>query len=431
MYPTPLHGLARNPGAPAHILVRLLDTDAAVEFLFRRHLPGELVDTMAAHPRPKIRRILAENPYVPDEQRARMVHDSDPAVRATLAAGDTDAARHALTLPAPAYEVLATDEDAAVRQALTQAPRLPDHLLQALLDDPHPAVRRSAALRLAPCRPDLAAALLDDPTVPAWRHDDLLSAAALPRTRFAHLAATPDAGVRAAVAANRHVPHDVLLLLGHDPDPSIRLAASMNPLLSEQERAAIDYSVGPHDRVRPPSWWFSHLDDLQLMRQAADSAHLGLRRAAAYSPFLPPDLLTRLATDADFIVRLLLAEHHPDAPGELLLSTTIESEFVTKYDLVHHANFPRAGLAARVASSPDPRTRLLAVLDPTAPSALIRTLSEEFPLSSASSDPRLPVDRVLALFADPRTAPVAAQNPVLPEAKMLEILDSAPLRLES
>ncbi|MFC0550510.1 hypothetical protein ACFFHJ_06400 [Planotetraspora thailandica] len=423
MYPTPLDGLARNPGAPIPILLKLLDTDSAFEFHFRRHMPVELIDAMVAHPRPRVRRILAENPHVSDKQRARLVYDPDPSVRATIAAGDTDAARGRLTLPPEAYEVLISDEDAGVRQALTDTPRLPEHLWQILLADPDPAVHRSAMLRLAPQRPDVAAALVDDPSVPDWYQGTLLSAAALPSDRFVRLASDPNIDVRAAVAANRYLPHDLLLALGHDPEPSVRLAASMNPLLTEEERATIDYTIRPHDRVWPPAWWFDCLDDLRLMRQAAESAHLGLRRAAAYSPYLPPDQLTRLAGDDDFIVRLLIAENHPDAPGELLVSTTIESQFITKYDQIHHRNFPHAGLAARVASSPDPHTRLLAVFDPTAPASLIEALSREFPSSNASRDPRLPLDRVLELYADDETAPVAAQNPLLPMEKMLEILN--------
>jgi hypothetical protein len=423
VYPTPLDGLARNPGAPLPILIKLLDTDAVFEFHFRRHMPVELIGAMVGHSRPKVRRILAGNPHVPEGQRARLVCDPDPSVRAAVASGDTDAARRRLTLSPEAYEALASDEDAGVRQALTEAPRLSERLWQILLTDPDLTVRRSAVLRLAPRRPDLAAALVDDPSVAGWNREALLSAAALPCDRFVRLANDREADVRAAVAANRYLPHDVLLMLCHDPEPSVRLAASMNPLLTEEERATVDYTVGPHDRVRPPAWWFGCLDDLRLMRQAAESAHLGLRRAAAYSPYLPPDQLTRLAGDEDFIVRLLIAENHPDAPGELLLSTTIESEFVTKYDQIHHPNFPHAGLAARVASSPDPRTRLLAVFDPTAPASLIEALSREFPLSNASCDPRLPLDRVLELYADDETAPVAAQNPLLPVEKMLEILN--------
>ncbi|GAA1301384.1 hypothetical protein Psi02_28610 [Planotetraspora silvatica] len=44
-------------------------------------------------------------------------------------------------------------------------------------------------------------------------------------------------------------------------------------------------------------------------------------------------------------------------------------------------------------------------------------------MSNASCDPRLPMDRVLELYADDETAPVAAQNPLLPVEKMLEILN--------
>lgn len=315
-----------------------------------------------------------------------------------------------------AYEALAGDQDADVRRALMLAPTLPDQVWAKLLDDPDTSVRTSAMISLAPSRADIAARLARVASPRA------LCVAAFTRSRFADLATDPDPEIRQAIAANRHTPHDLLLALGHDPDPSVRLAAALNPELSDQERDGIDYDGGPRDDLRPPSWWSGCLDDLTLMRRAAGSTHRGLRRAAAYSPWLPADLVTRLAADEDFVVRLILAEHHPDAPGELLLATAIESPFVTRFDQIHHRNFPREGLAHRVASSPDPAVRLLAVLDPEAPPSLIEALSEEFPTSAASSDPRLPLARVLALYADSRTRPVAAANPLLPVELMLEIL---------
>lgn len=219
------------------ILIRLLDTGAAYTICFRRHMPAELVEAMVSHPKARIRLFLAQHPYVPEAQRARLIRDPDPRVRVSLAAGDSDVKRRPQTLPPEAYEVLVTDEDEEVRLALTEAFRLPDHLWAALLDDPSPRIRLFARLRLAAHDPDLAAALLDDPAVPGWHRGGLLSQAALPRDRFAPLAADPSAEVRAAVAANRFLLHDLVTALGRDPEPSVRLAASMHPSAGNSREA--------------------------------------------------------------------------------------------------------------------------------------------------------------------------------------------------
>jgi len=204
----------------------------------------------------------------------------------------------------------------------------------------------------------------------------------------------------------------------------VRLVVSMRQELTEEQRAAIDYTIEPHDRITPPDWLWHHLDDLDLMRLCVHSRHIGLRRGAAYSVHLTPDLVTVLAADSDFAVRLLLCENHPAAPADLLLRTHREATVITRWDLLERPNFPRDRLA-EFAGSPDPQLRRLAMVDPTTPAATIERLSHdphEDVRADAAADPRLPVGRLLQLLGEAATATAAASNPSLPREAMAAIL---------
>src|SRR5690606_17163014 len=152
--------------------------------------------------------------------------------------------------------------------------------------------------------------------------------------------------------------------------------------------------------------------------------HVGLRRLAAHSPHLPAGLVALLAADEDFVVRLLLSEHHPDPPGDLLLAVALASPSGTRPDRVCHPNFPSAGLA-RLARSGDPVARALALRDPALGPADVERLSRDADpavRSAAARDERLPAPRLQELLDDPEAAGSAARNPGLPEASMKRIL---------
>ena len=214
--------------------------------------------------------------------------------------------------------------------------------------------------------------------------------------------------------------------LATDPSPYVRLAVSMRPELSEEERAAIDYHVAPEDRLTPLAWAYTTTDP-DLLRRCVHSAHVGLRRSSACNPHLTADLVTALAADDDFAVRLLLCENHAGVPGELVLRTYLEARVITRSDLLHHPSFPRAGLA-RLADSANWDARKLVALDPAASATLIERLShDEHPTvrSWMAGDRRLSRDRLVELFDDPQTTEAAAANPNLPVDLMERILADA------
>ncbi|MEU6754289.1 hypothetical protein ABZ914_49375, partial [Spirillospora sp. NPDC046719] len=424
LYSVRLEGVATNPAAPVEYLLLILERAEPRmrhALLRRAGVPDAVYEAAVRHPDPHARRLVAVSGHAPAEIRALLADDPDPDVRRSLAAipehweprrplpadvvvrlaADPDPrVREAVLdrdLPDGVRAALAADPDARVRWGvLCTWPDPPDEIVDAALDDPDPEVRRAAVALAADRRPDVAAPLLaaGAPDVVARVPLDAGQAVALSRDGRARvreavaantsvppgllavLARDPEHKVRLAAAANPSLPPDLVAELADDPEHEVRLAVSLRPELTEEQRAAIDYRVGPEDRLRPPEWLWDRLDDLDLMRRYAASAHTGLRRFAAYSPHLPPDLVARLAGDEDFVVRLLLSEKHPDPPGELLLSVALESPFITRLDRTGHPNFPCAGLA-RLAESDDPVARTLALRDPELPAPAVERLSRD------------------------------------------------------
>ncbi|MDI6098706.1 hypothetical protein QLQ12_08845 [Actinoplanes sp. NEAU-A12] len=296
---------------------------------------------------------------------------------------------------------LLADDDPKVRLSALGSWRrsLPTHLADALRVDPDPQVARLMAERMNPLAPTPLADLVND--------------------------ASPQ--IRLAAAQHPDLPPLLVAVLATDTDPGVRLAVSMRPELTEEQRAAIDYEVRPEDRLVMPDAIRDRLDDIALVRRMARSSHTGLRRFAACSPHLPPDLVEVLADDPDFAVRLLLCENQPTVSDELLLRTYLEAKVVTSSFLPMHPNFPRSKLSAG-ATSDRPELRSLALLDPATTAEQAERLSHDpdpHVRALAARDQRLTPNRVHELLTDPHTAPWAASNPVLSIPHMLELLTQA------
>ncbi|MFD7446055.1 hypothetical protein [Streptomyces sp. NPDC059909] len=232
----------------------------------------------------------------------------------------------------------------------------------------------------------------------------------------------------AALAGNPTLPAGLVKRLATDADPKVRLHVSARPELPEEQRAAIDWTVGPEDRLGTLDWVWEAREVPDVLRRCATSAHVWLRRSAAVCPGLPADMVELLAGDEDFAVRLLLAEYHPEPPAELLLDLYLHGTHRAVGMLVTRPAFPTTGLAPRFADAPDPRARALALRDPDATAELVDRLShdpENEVRAAAARDPRLPVPRIRELLAEPGTAYSAAANPALPVADMLGLLERA------
>jgi hypothetical protein len=344
-----------------------------------------------------------------------------------------------------------------------RAAAAPEHLDEAaraaLLADPRPEIQAAAAAAVAESRrvmhPEdlpayhchgfwavlqrpLSRALLD--RVLAGGDEDALSFVgpnpSTPPDVVHTLLRHPAADIRRRVAERADLSTGQLLRLAADPDVTVRTAVSVHPGLTEEQRAGIDIDVtlaadhghfGP--RQRCPSRLRRHLFD-QRPPAAADavvwarSVNPLLRRRAARSAALPPDLVAALAEDADLGVRVLLAQHHPLAPPALLLRSMLEYHGCGRERLSELPQFPTGGLA-RFAAHDDPAVRRLAALDPGAgPGLLERLCADADPAvrQAAASCPRLPVARITALLDEPDLAEHAAANPALPVGWMERIV---------
>ncbi|MGW3298587.1 LRV domain-containing protein [Streptomyces rubiginosohelvolus] len=455
-----LDGLARNPAAPESVLLRILtgaEGPVRRSVFERDEVPESLCDVAVSHPDREVRSYLAVGRGASGAQRARLASDPDPWVRSRVAAGPEVHGRwrKADPLPDEVCASLARDEDRQVRAWLGMFVPVPDEVWALLLADPEAKVRESALYHRRRAPIEAVRPLLDDPDPavrraaahvagvvlgsPAeileqvaaadsgWGRREIVAGAVLTDDLADRLYATGDEDVRAGLAANRGLPDRLVTALASDASPAVRLAVSLRPELTEERRAAIDWHVGPEDRIYPPAWVMQSLTDPVLMLACAESAHPGMRRFAAYSPHLPGDLVARLAADEDFVVRMLLCENHPAAPGELLLETLLASPFITRFEQLPQPQFPRAGLA-RFAESEDPGARSLVARDPEAPAELIERLSHD-PSAGVrrvmAGDARLPVGRLLELLDEPETIGAAAEGPALPLTAMEAILAAA------
>ncbi|MFE9013686.1 Mucin-2 [Streptomyces cyaneofuscatus] len=452
-----LDGLARNPALPTPLLLRLLAFDGGGDgpprhAMLRPGLPESAIAVILAHPNPWVRIDYAKSKLAEPGQRARLVDDPSPRVRAALAYGPQLGGPRASVTPLPddVCARLLDDPDPSVRAALLESPHLAPSFVaslathhdpaarlsaaraweklsaderSALLADPDPEVRRAAAL--GECRRDahLTAELLRDPksVAEALRHG-LLHRADAERclAERTHLA---------ALAENPSLPADLVERLAVDPDEDVRLAVSVRPELDETRRMAIDFTVGDLDRGEGVQWVRDGLADPEVLRRAATSAHPLLRRTAALSPHLPPDLLLLLARGEDQVVENCLGIHHPDTPEEVLMRVyaRLGSTF-SAWMAETHPRFPREGLAARYADHPDGHYRRLAVRDPAATPTLIERLSHDptvWTRQEAAEDPRLPLHRLRETLHVPELASSAAANPALPEDEMAAVLDRA------
>ncbi|MBO3738916.1 hypothetical protein [Actinoplanes flavus] len=318
-----LRALACNPALPTETLLRLAG-DPRVgprHVTARREWADEAFDALATHPDPAVREALAQSPGATGEQRARLAGDLDIDVLHALLEGPRT--RWAGPLPHRVHRRLAEHPEQRVRDMLTFLPGTPPDVLNRLTRDPHPRIAE-AARELLDHKPFQEPTMGRDQAV-AYARDD-------------------SAWNRAQAAADPELPPSWVRRLAADPSPRVRLAVSVRPELTEDERAAIDH---PNPADAPVPEWVVAAGPSEL-RRCAHSRHPLLRRAAAGHPDLPGDLITLLAEDGDPLVRLALCSHQAAVPGALVLRTYLETG---EEELLAHPAFPRTGLAALAAPS--------------------------------------------------------------------------------
>lgn len=329
-------------------------------------------------------------------------------------------------LTAEAGMVLVRHPDQKIRGQLVVNPALGLDALTVLANDPTVPVRMLALEAIGARDPALHRALAPELHRPGTAGEGAArSPAPLTRAEAQALVTSPNRYTRASAAWDERVPQDIALGLANDPDDQVRVYLSLRRDLSEDQRAAIPYTVPPH-RHHVPGWLADLAQDPEGIAAYARSSHVLIRRSVAMARHLPPDTVALLAGDEDFFVRLTLAEYCDDAPHELLVDMYTSWHGLMWFRLARRPNFVRNGMAANFAVDSDPRLRLAALHDPTASPDLVEALSrdqESSVHSWAIRDPRLPLARLQEALGIPATALAAAANPVLPEAVMHKLLD--------
>ncbi|MEV8314523.1 PE-PGRS family protein [Streptomyces sp. NPDC059900] len=465
------HGLALNPAAPDDVRAGLLGLS---HHLLWQRVPNAVIEAAIAHPDWKVRELLADvHPYLTADHWSRLIMGEQDTRRRwvlTLIAADRRA-----ELSEAAYQQLAAETSAQIRQEAARLPGLPARMSAALAADPEPAVRAKVC---ASAWPRLGIperqALLDDPdskvrtTARLWHHRDhplsraVLAAEGLPdeavetcrleRDLAGHLARHGAPEQRRSLARNTRLDPDVVALLARDPDERVRAEVALRPDLTEEQRAAIPVTFDTGVRAHALSWVKALHHDPAAMRRLAASAHPLVRRSVARARHLPPDVVERLAGDEDRVVQLFLAESCDDAPAEMLLRVwQWWTGSLSVPDRPHgHPNFPRADLL-KYAEDANPRMRRLALDDPESKPDLVERLSRdpceevryravtdprltaasairllddphEYVRGAAARHPELPAPVLVRLLGKPDTARVAARHPALPVSVMRQLL---------
>ncbi|KPC65341.1 translation initiation factor 2 [Streptomyces chattanoogensis] len=478
----PLDGLAVNPAVPTDLLLRLLGPEYESVWhalaALRASFPEEVTAAIVRHPHRRVRRALARNPFVDPEVRGLLVDDPDWFVRLCLA-GRPDRTRPVRPLPDWVIDRMLTTYDNECLQELVFSRQIPYRVQRtycrhplasvrqmathtwtllsagertALLKDPHPEVRASAERmqetddaeamerRLGPLpvphHHGTALILVNyrlSRTIVDWLLSDphpdnpwvLAHNYSTPPDVVAGLVTHADPKVRLELARRSDLAPELVRALARDDAPQVRTAISLRPGLSEDERAAIDYTVDADENFGPYEHHAHPAPDPAASAVYARSRHPLLRRRAAQDPALPAALVALLARDDDPGVRMLLAHNHPAPPPELLLRSYLEHRGKARDLLIEHPRFPVAGLGPRFADADAAGERRLAVLDPGLAPATADRLTRDpntTVRAGAARHPHLPHERLLALLADEELGEHAAANPALPVTVMRGLL---------
>ncbi|MEW2433487.1 PE-PGRS family protein [Streptomyces caniferus] len=441
------HGLALNPATPEDVQAGLLGLS---HHLLWRPLPTEVVEAAMAHPEWKLRELLADaQPNITADQWARLILGEQKARHRWILT--TLAADRRAVLAENAYEQLADDASAQIREETTRLTGLPIPLQTTLAADPDAAVRASACRRAWPhLESGARQKLLGDPERKVriealFQHHQehpmprsfldsqdlelrMVESCRLERALAEHLARQGDPAQRISLARNPHLDADLVGILAQDSDDSVRFVVSQRPDLTEEQRAGILIDFDPGIHYSSLDWVVALHDDPDAVRRLAGSSHPLVRRSVARAVHLPPDVVARLAGDEDRVVRLFLAESCDDAPADMLLEVwQWWTGSLSTPDRPHgHPNFPRRDLL-RYVEDPNPRMRQLALDDPDSTAELVERFSRdthEEVRRRAATDPRLTLASAIRLLDDPHphVRHAAVGHPQLPARVLVRLL---------
>ncbi|WP_052851299.1 hypothetical protein [Streptomyces avicenniae] len=460
--PAPVHldkvmdGLATNPAVPANLIGRLVAWRRGHGTVARRpDLTEDMCARIIATGDHRLLHGLALNDRLPGRFRVLLAAHRDEAVRSALVV-------HAATAPRAMLERLIDDPAPQVRRGLAQAHGTPPDLRARLATDPVPEVRAALARHWTQAAEVVRRALLTDPEAEVRAAACSTSCARGPRPAPpADLLPTllADPVTRAGAVAHAVLDADTLRRLAADPDASVRVQVFARQDTPEHVRAEIHDALHglscPGDVPGPDAdddeaflRWYDDVaarGELRTLRLPwvtadplphLDSPYVAFRVSAALGEALPAHAVARLLDDEEEIVRLTMASAAP----HLVDPATAESierryrrrdKFTFWWDEAQVLTFPPDTLR-RFAADPEPRLRSFAPRDPDLPPELAEKLAsdpEDRVRRAVAPHRNLPLPSLLRLLADPsgRVAEAAGASPSLPVGRMEWLLTRAGL----
>jgi hypothetical protein len=179
-------------------------------------VPGDVLETLAADPDPKVRRAIAWREELTEELRKKLLTDATPAVRVAAAYNRRTPAETRAT-------ILARDTELSSRGWLAYSGSDP-MLLKLLASDKEVSIRERVAQNHA-CPPDVIRTLAVDPDPGVRASTVHYHGKGMPLELLATLARDPSAGVRRAVARHQRTPQAILEQLTSDSEQDIQQLA--------------------------------------------------------------------------------------------------------------------------------------------------------------------------------------------------------------
>ncbi|MEU9736021.1 hypothetical protein [Streptomyces sp. NPDC048002] len=278
--PTPLHlgavmdGLAANSALPAHSIRRLFAWRRGTRKVAGRpDLSDDMIAEIIATEDHWLLHGLALNGRLPDRFRMSLAGHPDQSVRSALAV-------RAATAPRLLLERLVDDPDPQVRKSLARNGHTPSELRARLAQDPVPEIRATLARQWSRAPEPVRRLLLTDPEaevrgaacstwfaqlpypvppldlVPALLADPVTRAGAVVHAApdadtFRRLADDPDSEVRAELARHPHLPLPLREVLAGDPALNVRVKVFARPDTPQDVRHEIHTSVHELSRSLP------------------------------------------------------------------------------------------------------------------------------------------------------------------------------------
>jgi hypothetical protein len=266
--------VAENRSTPERVLVSLAkDRNRYVCYGVAQNpfSPESVLVTLANHKRESIRRGVAGNPSTPASVLAALSKDRETSVRCAVAANPA--------APATVLTSLSKDKPGDVRSALAANPATPGTVLLALSKGSSKALWETAVLN-----PAFPADVLDEAVVAEIAERDREVALVLEAPErsawFTRTLDASDPSTRAAVERG-----DVLWFSGSDPGKAVLSKTPISALLAVSSGAVIEPT--------------------RIARVVGSTDWL-MRAAVARNPSTPPNLVKKLASDANRLVRALV-----------------------------------------------------------------------------------------------------------------------------